>query len=90
MSLYDENVAKGLKAGGSFPASPKREDKNILPQEYNFQKEPRRNYEVLFVKFSDIDIKERGIYYIINKFVNVMLLKRIICCKKSNQGVLFG
>ena len=49
MSLYDENVAKGLKAGGSFPASPKREDKNILPQEYNFQKEPRRNYGILFV-----------------------------------------
>ena len=49
MSLYDENVAKGLEAGGSFPASPKREDKNILPQEYNFQKEPRRNYGVLFV-----------------------------------------
>lgn len=49
MSLYDENVAKGLKAGGSFPASSKREDKNILPQEYNFQKEPRRNYGVLFV-----------------------------------------
>lgn len=48
MSLYDENVAKGLKAGGSFPASPKREDKNILPQEYNFQNGPRRNYEVLF------------------------------------------
>ena len=30
MSLYDENVAKGLKAGGSFPASPKREVTSTL------------------------------------------------------------
>ena len=30
MSLYDENVAKGLEAGGSFPASSKREVKSIL------------------------------------------------------------
>lgn len=30
MSLYDENVAKGLEAGGSFPASPKREVTSIL------------------------------------------------------------
>ena len=62
MSLYDENVAKGLKAGGSFPASPKREVKNILPQEYNFQKGPRRNYGVLFVQFSDMDIYEQMFY----------------------------
>ena len=62
MSLYDENVAKGLKTGGSFPASPKREDKNILPQEYNFQKEPRRNYGVLFVQFPDMDICEQMFY----------------------------
>ena len=30
MSLYDENVAKGLEAGGSFPASPKREVTSTL------------------------------------------------------------
>lgn len=30
MSLYDENVAKGLKAGGSFPTSPKREVTSTL------------------------------------------------------------
>ena len=62
MSLYDENVAKGLKAGGSFPASSKREVKNILPQEYNFQNGPRRNYGVLFVQFSDMDIYEQMFY----------------------------
>lgn len=76
MSLYDENVAKGLKAGGSF--SPKdmvsglmliliwaptdEKHKNILPQEYNFQKGSRRNYEVLFVQFSDMDICEQMFY----------------------------
>lgn len=30
MSLYNENVAKGLEAGGSFPASPKREVTSAL------------------------------------------------------------
>lgn len=30
MSLYNENVAKGLEAGGSFPASPKREVTSTL------------------------------------------------------------
>jgi len=28
--LYNENVAKGLEAGGSFPASPKREVTSTL------------------------------------------------------------
>lgn len=36
--------------------------KNILPREYNFQKGPRRNYGVLFVQFSDMDICEQMFY----------------------------
>lgn len=32
MSLYDENVAKGLKAGGSFPLKSPRVMKNVVLQ----------------------------------------------------------
>lgn len=42
------------------------------PKEYNLQRELRRNYGVLFVSFSDIDITEQMFY-------NANTLKNIIC-----------
>ena len=46
MSLYDENVAKGLKAGGSFPASPK----SIFQTTYIFAKRPVEIWDVFMCK----------------------------------------